>query len=464
MKCLFVDDAPCESSSFVVKVAGSKQERAWCRQALKNEHGLGAGHPVGRQLWQVVSRESDGERVAVVVWAASALCLKEREAWIGWDGMRRSQRLDLIVNNTRLLILAKSRQPNLATQALGTALRALPAQWAEAHGYRPLLAEAFTDVETHHGTSYKASNWIALGHTKGFERHRADFYVRHGRPKKLWVYPLHPQARERLCAAQLAPEQAGGERAPTVRTVLPVPQLRSLGEVFAQMHDPRRVNSRRYGLRLMLTLIALGLLCGGGTLSDIVRSVQLLSQRDRKALGLPRKKASAVYRVPCYNAFRELLPMLDIAQMLRLLSAWLTQHEGTLPRTLALDGKDLGAQLGTIISLINTTESGGGLKPGLEHDGTPAPPVAMAVADGKGHEQSAALQLLASAEVNLQGAIVTADALHCHNATLHEIVAGKGGDYIISLKDNQPKAAAYARGVLASAPPLFRFTTKPTAG
>jgi len=455
MKPPFVDVACGQSSSLAVKVANSEQELAWCRQALEKEHGLGGGHPVGRQLWQLVCRESDGERVAVVVWAASALCLKEREAWIGWDGMRRSQRLNLIVNNSRLLILEKSRQPNLATQALGAALRALPAQWAETHGYRPLLAEAFTDVETHHGTSYKASNWIALGHTKGFERHRADFYVRHGRPKKLWVYPLHPQARERLCAAQLAPEQVGGEQAPTVRAVLPVPQLRSLGEVFAQMHDPRRINSRRYGLRLMLTLISLGLLCGARTLSDIVRSVQLLSQRDRKALGLARKKESAVYRVPCYNAFRELLPMLDLAQMLRLLSAWLTQHEGRLPRTLALDGKDLGAQLGTIISLINTTESGGGPKAGLEHDGTPAPPVSMAVADGKGHEQSAALQLLASAELDLQGAIVTADALHCHHATLHEIVAGKGGDYIVSLKDNQPKAAAYARGVLESAPPLF---------
>ena len=67
----------------------------------------------------------------------------------------------------------------------------------------------------------------------------------------------------------------------------------------------------------------------------------------------------------------------------------------------------------------------------------------------------APFQLLASAELDLQGAIVTADALHCHHATLHEIVAGKGGDYIVSLKDNQPKAAAYARGVLESAPPLF---------
>ena len=438
-----------------VHVATSEADLAWCRAALAAEHGLGAGHPVGRQLWQIARRTSDETPVALLGWAASAWHLKDREAWIGWDGQRCSQRLGLIVNNTRLLILDEHRQPNLATQVLGAALRVLPAQWAAAHGYQPLLAEAFTDVETHHGTCYKASNWLPLGQTKGFQRHRADFYVRHDRPKKLWVYPLHSQARARLCATPLAPEHAGGELAPTVRAVLRVPQLRSLGDVFAEMPDPRRVNSRRYRLSLLLTLLCLGLLSGARTLSDVVRTVQLLSQRERKALGLPRKKGTEVYRVPCYNAFRELLPMLDLDELLRLLASWLSQHEGTLPRTVALDGKDLGGQLGTIVSLINTTESGSGPRAGLEHDGTPAPPLAMAVAAGKGHEQSTALRLLESPEVDLHGAVLTADALHDQHATLHEIVAGQGGDYLISLKDNQPKAAAYARGVLESAPPLF---------
>ena len=231
--------------------------------------------------------------------------------------------------------------------------------------------------------------------------------------------------------------------------------MRSLKDVLAALDDPRRINSRRYPLSLMLSLICMGLLCGSRNLSDIVRSVQLLSQRERKALGLPRKKNSEAFRVPCYNAFRELLPMLDITQLLRHLSGWLTQHEGILPRTLALDGKDLGKQLGQIISLINTTYSGRGTKPGLEHDGTPAPPVAMAVAEGKGHEQAAAQQLLERPEVDLREALVTMDALHCQHATLHQIVADKGGEYLVSLKDNQPTAAAYARELLQASPPLF---------
>jgi hypothetical protein len=278
----------------------------------------------------------------------------------------------------------------------------------------------------------------------------------------LWIYPLHRQAQARLCASPLRPEEAASEIAPTVRSPLSLPQLRSLREVFLAMDDPRRINSRRYPLSLLLSLLGMGLLCGAQNLSEVVRCVQLLSQRERKALGLLRKKQSEFYRVPCYNAFRELLPMIAIPQLLELLTGWLTQHEGILPRTVALDGKDLGAQLGLIVSLINTTQSGSGSSPGLEHDGTPAPVLAMAVASGKGYEQAAAQELLERADVDLHGALLTADALHCQHATLHQIVAVKGGDYLVSLKDNQPTAALYAREVLEKSAPLFRSTTKPT--
>ena len=39
----------------------------------------------------------------------------------------------------------------------------LPEQWQERFGYRPLLAESFTDPEAYAGTCYKASNWEPVG-------------------------------------------------------------------------------------------------------------------------------------------------------------------------------------------------------------------------------------------------------------------------------------------------------------
>ena len=56
--------------------------------------------------------------------------------------------------------------------------------------------------------------------------------------------------------------------------------------------------------------------------------------------------------VPCYNAFRDLLAKLDLAEMEALFAQWLTQHEGQLSRTIAVDGKSLGKNLGIIVSMI----------------------------------------------------------------------------------------------------------------
>ncbi|WP_018289815.1 Druantia anti-phage system protein DruA [Verrucomicrobium sp. 3C] len=58
------------------------------------------------------------------------------------------ERLKLIVQNRRFLLFApKGQAPNLASQALGAALRALPGQWRDRFGYTPLLTESFTDPE-----------------------------------------------------------------------------------------------------------------------------------------------------------------------------------------------------------------------------------------------------------------------------------------------------------------------------
>ncbi len=440
--------APPELS---VTPATSEADIAFCQACLTAEHKLGAVQPAGHRLWQIVRRADDAEPIAILLWAASALHLKHRDAWIGWDGMRRSQRLGLIVNNSRLLILDKHRQGNLASKAMGAALRALPEQWRAVAGFTPLLAEAFTDLESHHGTTYKASNWIPLGQTKGFARHQADFYVPHDRPKKLWVHPLHPQARELLCAAQLPAECRPAQIAPSVRSPLKIGEMKSLMDVFYEMTDPRRINSRRYSLSLMLMLICMGLLSGAHTLNGIVQHVQLLSQVQRRSLGMRKKKGKEIRGVPCYNAFRDLLAKLDLTEMETLFTQWLTQHEGQLPRTIAIDGKDLGKNLGIIVSMINTTHAGSGEIEGSEYDATPAPPLAMKTRD-KGHEMSVVQEMLEDPNIDLVGAVITGDALQCQQATLHTIVAQRGADYMIMLKDNQPTAAAYAQSQIKDSP------------
>src|SRR5690606_11167366 len=145
-----------------------------------------------------------GRPVALLVWGPACYALKDRDRWLGWSATQRVERLKLIVQNRRFLLLAdKGHAPNLASQALAAALRALPQHWLETFGYRPLLGESCTDPEAYEGTCYKASNWSAVGFSAGYSRHRADFYVANERPKRLWLFPLDPQSRRELRATHV---------------------------------------------------------------------------------------------------------------------------------------------------------------------------------------------------------------------------------------------------------------------
>ena len=62
-------------------------------------------------------------------------------------------------------------------------------------------------------------------------------------------------------------------------------------------------------------------------------------------------------------------------------------------------------------------------------------------------------QLLAQAQPSLDGAVVTADALHCQKKSVCVIV-DRGSEYIHAVRDNQPKLARRAEGLLAKSPPL----------
>src|SRR5512135_2680143 len=79
-------------------------ERAWFDGLLAEKHYLGAGPPVGDYLRQVV--EIDGKPVALLVWGPACYALKDRDHWIGWSKVHRLERLKLVVQNRRFLLLS----------------------------------------------------------------------------------------------------------------------------------------------------------------------------------------------------------------------------------------------------------------------------------------------------------------------------------------------------------------------
>jgi len=394
-------------------------------QQLAAQHYLGAGRPVGDYLRQIVER--DGRPVALLVWGPACYALKDRDLWISWSVNQRVERLKLIVQNRRFLLLTpKGAAPNLASQSLAAAVRALPDQWRQHFGYRPLLAESFTDPEAHAGTCYKASNWEAVGLSAGYSRHRADFYVPNDRPKKLWLYPLCPDAKALLRSAQL-PEALRPALIAGPSGTLPVKvgQMDSLLDVFRRAPDPRERNTR-YRIGPVLTIIAMALMAGRREIAEIARFATTLTQPLRRRLNLPLKKGTKrFHQVPGYDVFYQVLTRMDPEGFATLLTDWLQHHHGQLPAALALDGKMIRDHIG-LLTLAQ------------HEDGAPQ---ALAVFDQKENtprcEQSTATALLEKLPA-LDGKIVTADPLHCQRKTARVIV-DKGGDYLFQIKGNQPK-------------------------
>jgi hypothetical protein len=232
-----VKSSQSHSPTLEIRTAETSADWELAHSLLDEEHYLGSGREAGDRLCQFILE--DGQVAAVLIWCAAAWHLKARDETIGWDPVTRANRLKLVVQLRRFLVPEKARRPNLASQCLGLGLRKLQAQWLAKHDYEPLLAESFSDPESHAGTLYKVTNWTLAGETKGFSQNKnsdltTDYYLPNNRPKKLWLYPFHRQSYALMCAPEL-PENSrksqvgpGGARSP-----LNQKQLQSLRSAFA---------------------------------------------------------------------------------------------------------------------------------------------------------------------------------------------------------------------------------------
>lgn len=172
--------------------------RLWNEYVMRY-HTLGYKRPFGaHQRYFIVSTASSkSRRLGCLLFASSAWALADRDHWIGWSPNDRSQRLHLVVNNTRFLIFPWINIKNLASKALSLAVKRICFDWQERYGYKPVLLETFVDAEQYEGTCYKAANWRYIGETVG--RGRMDRNTQYlSSPKRIFVYPLTKDFRDRL--------------------------------------------------------------------------------------------------------------------------------------------------------------------------------------------------------------------------------------------------------------------------
>lgn len=422
-------------------------------QLIGKHHYLHNANYAGRALRYVAQWKS--KWLALLMWSSSAYHLKAREAWIGWSETQRRQRLPLVVNNSRFLILPEAHYPNLASRVMGLCLKRLSQDWEREWGHEVLVAESFVDSQLFRGTSYKVSGWTLLGQTQGFGRCAQDFYVEHERPKQLWVRELRSGGRELLRSEALPPPLAAVENELAVRCAVPVPQLRGMWAFFHHhIQDWRSPFGLRYRLATVLTIIACAGFCGVSRgQRDLAAFARRLTHPQRRALRCPRNKLNrALYDVPEETTFFRVLTRVDPLQVEQALQAWQNHALGPLPKSemIVLDGKEPAHAGGVeIVSALAV--------PSLRWLGSEQ--VAK-----KSNEIPAVQRLIP--RLDLEGRTVITDAMHTQNQTARQIVFEAGGDYLFTVKDNQKGLRQTIQSLLKTeaVPPSGPIVAHPDAG
>lgn len=181
----------------VEEVSGQREGRGQVRAALEGFHYLGWRTPVGENLQYRVCN-GQGRLLAVGVFGAAAWKCAVRDQWIGWSPRQREERLSLIANNQRFLILPWVGVRHLASWILGTLARRIGRDWEAKYGHGAVLLETFVETPRFRGTCYRAANWLGLGTTTGRSRQDRDRSLRVP-IKDVYVLPLRRDAREVLC-------------------------------------------------------------------------------------------------------------------------------------------------------------------------------------------------------------------------------------------------------------------------
>ena len=402
----------------VVRPIRREEKPHWC-QLMRQHHYLGFERIVGESLCYVASQENDW--VALLGWGSAALKCGPRDQWIGWDRALQWRRLHLIANNVRFLILPGWHQPNLASRLLALNQKRLSRDWELYYGHPVLLAETFVDSARFRGTCYRAAGWQVLGQTRGFAK-RNRRYWRHGQPKLVFVRPLVADASSRLVAPFLPPLTSQRKETSWMIDVnrLPLEGKDGLIDLLKTLVDPRKPRGVRHPVVTIVTIAVCAALSGARSFCAIAEWAQGLSRDALRQLGSKRRTP------PSEPTIRRVLQRLDADRLDVQIGQWLVRHYPLAGRAVAVDGKtlrgghDTGQLPPHLLSAILHQE---------------AVVIGQIAVEEKTNEIPKLPELLAP--LSLEGAVVTADALHTQQETARYLVEDKKADYLFIVKDNQ---------------------------
>jgi predicted transposase YbfD/YdcC len=200
----------------------------------------------------------------------------------------------------------------------------------------------------------------------------------------------------------------------------------AIGSYFESLSDPRHTRNRKHRLADIAVIAVCGIICGCDGPTAIHRWAKHRTPWLAQHLALPNG-------IPSRDCIRRLLMALKPEAFQRCFQAWIADAilaDADDPgRLVAIDGKtcrgshDRAKNLGAL-HIVSAWASEQGIALG------------QVATDAKSNEIAAIPQLLE--QIDLDGTLITIDAMGCQRDIVERIVAG-GGDCVIAVKDNQPK-------------------------
>lgn len=299
---------------------------------MQKHHYLGSLPKIGHTLRYIATWQ--GEWIALISFSSAALKCAARDTWIGWDFRNQYDRLHLIANNSRFLILPEYHHRNLASRILSLCERRLVKDWKTNFSYPLLMLETFVDPHYFHGTIYRAANWQYVGNTQGFARTRKGYSEKRTTPKLVFIRPLHRHAQAQLSQTILNQQYQYG----TSKIMLPAEQMRILPDFFSEIPDPRRKKGRRHSLATVLSISVAAVLCGMVGYKAIAGWAKDLGQKSRARFRCRYKDYN--YLIPSRTTIRDVLIRVDPVALDNALQRWNEQF-GIHDEGLAIDGKTM---------------------------------------------------------------------------------------------------------------------------
>jgi predicted transposase YbfD/YdcC len=200
----------------------------------------------------------------------------------------------------------------------------------------------------------------------------------------------------------------------------------SLLAYFSKLEDPRRRGARLHPLSSMLVLALCAVVCGANSFVEIELFGRTREKWLRSFLDLP-------HGIPSHDTIGRVFAMLNPKRLQQAFVEW-SQAISTVTNgeVVAIDGKTLRrsfekASERAFVHMVSAWSISNQLVLGQVRT------------DEKSNEITAIPRLLELLE--LKGCLVTIDAMGCQKEIAQKII-DSGADYMLAVKDNQPKLAA----------------------